>query len=268
MSTRRQRRVGVAVLLLVLGGSLPRAAHAAIMLPGFDLMDPLPGTLVFLPGPGLVPFVGVPLGTFDFGGGPVATGTADTIFHRPIAGAPSSSIPVELLAMQMVSAVPIDLGFGSALHYLTLQAGPPSGGTMTFDDFSLGNHGPPPPPHGFVTYDVDWFFDVHMGALGGPVVFSSTKTLATGPLPWSHFLPGAFHIPGVNFELCGPGDGSCDFFVLGTFAFTAPDGTSIVTKTAPEPTAGVLVLAGLAAVYARMRRRSAVVGPDTLNGER
>jgi hypothetical protein len=251
------------LLLTALSLSAPPAAAASdIIAPGWDLLDPLPGTMVFLPGFGLVPFVGVPLGEFDFGPGLGLrpTGRADTIIHRPVPAPSGSTIGVELVAMQMVSVAPFDIGFGLDLLYVTLQAGAPFTGTMTFSDFAAGPH-LPPGPHGTVTYDdIDWRFDVRMGALDGPIVLSDAQTLSTGPIFWSHFPPpGAVTIPCVNVlldgtpPLCGDGSALSDFFPQ-PFSFTSPDGTVIPTSV-PEPVASVLAGLGMFAAVVRYRRK-------------
>jgi hypothetical protein len=256
------RRATVAGLLVIgVTCAFPRAAHASdIEFPGWDVFDPFAGTLIDLPGLGLTPFIGVPLGTFDFGFGPVSTGNGDTIIRRAVPAPPNSTIPIEIIAMQLVSVAPIDLGSGLDLHYLTLSA-VPSTGEMSFDA-GAGPH-VPPPAHGFVTYDfINWFYDVRKGALGGPVVSSDSKVLSTGPVPWSHFpAPGGLAIPCVNVfvdgtpPLCADGTFEHDFFPE-PFAFTAADGTLIPTRAAvPEPVPLALVGAGLLMVLARQRRR-------------
>jgi hypothetical protein len=265
--------VGVLAFLWIL--ALPVQGRASdIELPGFDAFDPLPGTEVFLPGLGLVPFVGVPLGMFDFGPfgaqfpqGPVATGSTDTLIFRPTQAGPAAVtvMDVLLVAMQLVSVAPIDFDpadlLPATLHYLTLQLAPgPSGntGTMTITD-STDNHGPPPPEHGTVTYDpINWHFDLRRGALDGAIAFSGSKVLSSGPIRWSHFPPaGALTIDGVNFNLqpCVAGPTLCDIFMLDTFVLAADDGTQIVTRAAPEPATLLLLGFGLTGLVLRARRR-------------
>jgi hypothetical protein len=252
-----RRRFGVFVLsaaTMLLSAWTARASD--IILPGFDLFDPLSGSQMFLPVPigDLVPFVGVPLGSFDFGSGPVATGTTDTIVRRlETATDADPMINIQLVAMQMVSVLPIDAGLGIDFHYVTLQAGP-SLGTMTFAGLA-GPHAPPPPPHGTVTYDalsINW--ELHKGSLVGPVAMVGTTVVSTGPVSWSHFAPpGTLLIPGVNYLL--DGTSLKDYFPLEPFAFSATDGTTILVATAPEPGAAILVIMSGIALAMRGRRQ-------------
>jgi len=122
--------------------------------PGFDMFETQPGTK--FQGDD---FNGEPLGSFDFDGtnngafstsanGIQDTGTADTIVKRlEVASVPSTpdsdTIDIELVALQLVSVQPINLGAGLDFHYVTLQSihgGPASLGMMeiTFDDANGG----------------------------------------------------------------------------------------------------------------------------------
>jgi hypothetical protein len=256
LQTNPLSRVGAALLTLIVV-AVPRPADASdIITRGFDLSDPLPGTAVNLPGLGLVPFVGVPLGTFDFGVGPVPTFNADTIIERlDDANAPVDLVPVLLLAMQLRSEIAIDMGFGLDIHFLTLQTTTPSDGTMVFTDFS-GPH-VPPPPHGSFRYDpINWSFDVRRGSLDGPVVFSGSKVLSSANTSWTHFpVPGAVLIPGVNYLL--DGTPFSDFFPE-PFSLSSDDGTRILMQTAtvPEPVTSALLAVGVAWLAARRARRA------------
>jgi len=243
------------LLTLILSAITPQAVRASdILTQGFDLFDPLTGTMVNLPVAGIVPFVGVPLETVDFGFGPVPTFNADTVIERlEDANGPMDVVPIVLRAMQLVSVAPVDLGSGLDFHFLTLQALAPSTGTMIFVDFG-GPH-IPPPAHGSVRYDpINWLFDVRKGSLGGPIVFSGSKVLTTANTPWTHFPPpGAVLIPGVNVLL--DGTQFSDFFPE-SFSLTSEDGTQILMRpaTVPEPTTMVLTGIGIAVSVARKRR--------------
>jgi hypothetical protein len=226
-----------------------------MLIRGFDFYDPLAGTVVNINGV-LYPFEGVPLGFFDFGSlGVYDTGNADTIIERvhDASGPGTILIAVRMLAMQMVSSTPIDVGAGLDLHYLTLQPTPSRGVLEVTEDPT--SHGPPPPFHGVANHDpLNWRFDVRKGSLTGPVVLSDSKVLTSAATLWSHFSPpGALLIDGLNFRLNGV-DEQSDIF-LEPFALSNADGTTILMSTAlPEPASFTLVGAGLIGLAARCRR--------------
>lgn len=239
----------IAVAALALAGPL-RAG--GVVNAGYDLLQTEPGTAF-----AGVDFVGVPLGTFDFGGGPVATGLTDTIMQRlaPAAG-PSQSIPVEIVALQLVSATPVDFGLGLGFYFITLQSargGPASSGQRTID------FGPEGSPHGTFSSFFDVFFDIRLGALDGPIALSDSLIVTADGVPWSHEPPpGAVQIPGVNTFLNGQ-DREADFFPIGTFVETTLTGATHALETAtivPEPAS--LAMAGLPALLGLVaaRRRS------------
>jgi PEP-CTERM motif len=256
MTFQVNRRSGVGLLALLLLATFPRGLHAEdIILPGFDLYDPLAGTQIFLDGFGLIPFIGVPLGSFDFGSGSVATGNADTIFRRnavidDTTGNPNDlTTSVDLLAMQMKTDGQFDLGAGLDTYYLTVTAGPASTGTM---EFAFGGPHDCSAAHGTFSYTaVTWNFDLWTGSPGGTFVFSDTMALDSTSYPWLHCPPaGAVLIPGVNVG----------FFPIGQFSLRNDNGTVILLSTAvPEPS--VMLLFGTATVglvarrYGRRRQR-------------
>ncbi len=165
---------------------------------GWDLLQTDAGGTVFLGRP----WMGVPLGSYDFGGGPEPTGLTDTIVERKTdAHAPSEAIPIELVALQLKSVAPIDLGGGLATHYITLQSvrgGPGSPGRMTIDFGPEGN------PHGTFSSFFDVFFDVRLGGLTGPILMADNLQLSNQGALWSHEAPpGALLIDGVNHMLNG-----------------------------------------------------------------
>jgi len=267
MTPQVNRRKSVGLLAVLLLAAFPRPLHAEdIILPGFDLFDPMAGTVVFLDGFGLIPFVGVPLGSFDFGSGSVDTGNTDTIFRRnstidDTTGIPSDLITsVDLLAMQMVTDGEFDLGAGLDRYYLTVSAAPASTGTM---EFAFGGPEGCVAPHGSFSYtSLTWNFDLRTGSPSGTVISSDTKTLSSPLESWIHCPPpNAVLIPGVNFLLGGTG--GSDFFALFPFSLVSEDGTVIVLGTATVPEPNLMLLAGTAAAglvagrrWAR-RRRSA-----------
>ncbi len=174
-----------------------------IVAPGWDLLDTLPGTQ-FMGNP----FTGVDLGSFDFGApiGVKGTGNADTIVQRLAEantepGPGTAGIPIELVALQLVSVNPIDPGPGLDFYYVTLQSargGPASTGSMaiTFNDPNGG------------TFDsfFNVFFDFRKGALNGPIILSNNLNLTADDVPWGRIAPpGAVTIAEVNHLLKGNG---------------------------------------------------------------
>ena len=146
------------------------------------------------------------------------TGTADTIVLRldeaSVPSIPGSdTIDIELVALQLVSVEPIDLGAGLDDHFVTLQSihgGPASLGMMeiTFDDANGG------------TFDsfFDVFFDIRIGAVDGPIIISDELRLESSNVPWSRTPePDALLIKGVNHLLSPEMDNSEDFFPTGIF---------------------------------------------------
>jgi hypothetical protein len=248
---------------VVLGLALSSTASAGpLVLPGWDLLETVPGTF-FNFGFGPIPFNGVPLGSYDFGGaiGVQGTGTADTIVHRfDTADAPSETIDAELVALQLVTVAPVDFGAGLDFHYVTLQSargGPASVGTLTID-FGPEPAGPPPPQpiHGTFDSFFDVFFDIRMGGLGGPIVFSGLEPIFSFDTPWSHYPPpGALEITGVNRFLNGTTREN-DFWPVGVIQeCNGPNGCHLVITAVPEPSLVLLFGIGAVATARVIRRR-------------
>ena len=202
-----------------------------------------------------VSWEGVPLGDFDFGGaiGVKSTGDTDTIVERldvasvPLAPLPATAatIDIEMVALQLKSANPVDLGAGSDFHYITLDPVNPSTGemTITFDDADGG------------TFDsfIDVDFDVRFGALNGTVIFSDVLQLSANDVPWDRISPLlAILIPGVNHLLNGVDNGE-DFWPTTPFTEEHPEGAEHTVETGtPEPAPlGLLLIGGLALLRRR-----------------
>jgi hypothetical protein len=251
-STSRERCSALSCAFLSSVFVLTTAAGAAagpLVLTGWDLLATQAGTQ-FLG----VAFAGVPLGTFDFGAGPVGVGNTDTIIQRlDTADAPTDSIGIEMVALGLVSTTPVDLGGGLGLHYITLQSargGPDSLGRMTI------NFGPEGTPHGTFDSFFDVFFDLRLGDPSGPIVLSDTLRLAANDVPWGHLPPpGALEIPFVNVFL-NQQNRDADFWPIGVFQEEHPDGgVHAVTTAAPEPATIALLGLGLLIPVLRRARR-------------
>lgn len=246
--------IGAALALLVAAATPSLSQASTIVAPGFDLFETLSGT-TFMG----VPFQGVPLGTFNLGSGPVNTGTTDTIVHRlSQASAPSTIIPIEMVALQLRSSVAFDPdGLGPApsdFYFVNLQSargGPASTGTITI---TFGPEAPPGLAHGTFNSLINVAFDLREGALNGPIILSQILPLTAAGIPWNHFPPpGALTISGVNLNLtpCPAGVPNCDFFPTGPFAESEATVAIHVVQSAravPEPAALLLLGFGLAAV--------------------
>jgi hypothetical protein len=256
-SSSRMMLLGVLGAIAALTCSTVARASDAI-LPGWDLFQTTPGTTF-----GGAPFIGVPLGTFDFGGtiGVKNTGLTDTIVHRlNTVGPGSGATPIEMVALQLESAVPIDFG-GNGLdnYFITLQSvrgGPISNGNMNITIGPEGN------PHGTFDSLINVAFDVRKGALNGAIVLSDILPLTSTGTLWSHIpIPGEVLIDGVNHNLNGT-DISNDFQVANVveshptgaqhFAQAAQSG---ITAETPEPGSFALFGAGAAVLFGFARRR-------------
>jgi hypothetical protein len=241
--------------------SMPGRSRASdVVASGWDLFRTVsPGTMF-----GSIPFQGVPLGSFDFGGsiGTKPTGNADTIVRRLDNALPQDPvIPVEIVALQLQSVQPIDIGLGLDFHYVTLQSargGPASLGQMTINGLTQTEG----QPHGAFDSFFDVFFDIRHGSLNGPIVFSSNDRIAASGL-WGHVAPpGAVKIPDVNYLLNGT-DISQDFWPITPIVEQGQLTIHMVTHALPEPGATVLFCMGvlsLAGFAWRRHKRAAVPG--------
>lgn len=265
-----RRNVILGLLTLILTAAFPGISRADNMvLAGYDLFATQPGTQVNLGPAGIQPFVGVPLGSFNFGMGPVATFNADTIVQRQgNATVGNPAVPIQLVALQLMSANQFNLGAGNGFHFVTLQSargGPASVGMITIN--GLGTEPAPGQPHGTFDSFFDVFFDIRFGSLNGPIVFSSSERISSFGNSWGHFPePGDLEIRGVNTFLNGINRDN-DFFPL----TAGPNGDpciqvimhegftvrhNVCSATVPEPTTIFLLGTGLAGVGAVMRRQS------------
>ena len=251
-------------LILLLFAAFPGTIRADnIVLAGFDLFITQPGTQVNLGPAGIVALRGVPLGTFNFGSGPVATFNTDTIVQRlGNATVASPSVPIQLVALQLMTENEINLGAGTGFYFVTLQSargGPASLGMITIN--GLGAEPAPGLPHGTFDSFFDVFYDIRFGSLDGPIVFSGSDHIMSFGNFWGHFPePGDLEIPGVNTFLNGVNRQN-DFFPLTDQCTKVimENGTTVIHNVCPaeipEPATIFLLGPGLAGVAIKMRQR-------------
>ncbi|MBW2274502.1 MAG: hypothetical protein JRG96_14620 [Deltaproteobacteria bacterium] len=182
-------------LLLCAGGS----QAADTILPGYDLFTTQAGThydFQGFAGLGDLALDGVPLGTFDFGGGPVNTGSADTIVQRLTPAFPGNeTISVQMVALSLQSVDPVDIGNGP--EFILIDLSFPHWGQMTIN--GLGSEGG---AHG--TFDSVNSFDFLVSGSVSGFLGSITTTITQTGTQWRHAPnAGEPQIPLVNFELNG-----------------------------------------------------------------
>ena len=177
-SKRQAARMGTRQWIVAIAMCIaiwPATTTAATIALGWDLFitDTPPTTF------GGAPFEGVPLGTFDFGAGLVNTGPTDTIVERldiALCAAPcTTTIDIEIIALQLKSVDLVDFGLGLDFYFVTLQ-NVPNLGTMdiTFDD-DFG---------GTADSALNVNFDLRKGSLVGAIAFSGALNLTSIGIPW------------------------------------------------------------------------------------
>jgi hypothetical protein len=277
MRDRSRFRLLVSLLFVgVVALARPPATRADLLTvaQGYDLLSTASGTSF----PGLGDLVGVRLGTYDFGGGPVNVGTTDTIIHRTAdasvsaVGQTAMNVPFTVAALQMETAAPVNFnGVGMDNYFITLQSvhgGPASTGTANITFLSTGG--------GYFTSTFDVAFDIRKGSLNGLIVASETLPLTnTNGVYWEHDPPplGAVLISRINHLLDGrntnedfwpvapvppgiipnapPGGGPGGFGAFATFADDELQRHVVRNATmSPEPSTCLLVLQGGLAVTA------------------
>jgi hypothetical protein len=258
----RVRLTSIAVLsgwvgfVAIAANPTPTRAVTLTVHSGYDLFESQPGTSFMG-----VPFQGVPLVTYNFGGtiGTHAVGGTDTIVQRlsDVSASPGGSGTTDLVmrALQLVSSVPTNFGLGTGFYYITLQPTAASTGAMTI---SFDPAATPTNQFGTFSSTIDVFFDVHFGSLTGSIAISGELPLTSTDVPWSYLAPpGSLLINGVNNRLDGT-DVFQDFWPS-QFTERHPPGTHVVRGTTVTPEPGTLTLGGIAVVLATvgaLRRRS------------
>jgi PEP-CTERM motif len=224
---------------------------------GYDLFATQTGTQFT----GLGPLMGVPLGSFNFGGsvGVQNVGSTDTIIQRTQAATGTTSTPgmspLVMQALQLETTAPTNFGgLGVDNYFVTLQSthgGPASTGTISIA-FGAGGLS------GTFSSSIDVFFDIHKGSLNGAIVFSSDLVLSSSGTPWNTLPPpGAVTINGVNQFLSGTvGDRSQDFWPGdgtangngSTFSETEPNGSQHFVSAAMVPEPASVLMLGMGAI--------------------
>lgn len=232
------QKVSLSRSLMVIGGALALCAVGAVRAQadytvhsGYDLFQTDPSSTIF----NGVNFQGVPLGTYNFGGGPVGVGNTDTIIQRTqdavAAGGSSATINAQIVALQLESVAPVN---GHTL-FLTLDPTMASTGQTTINFNSNGTGGT------FSSF-FDVFFDLHTDSLNGTIEQKGDIKLMSDGGMWSRIAPpGAVTINGINNLLDGV-DTNQDFWST--------------TSSIPEPAylqMGTLLTFGLLGAW-RIRR--------------
>lgn len=249
-----------------------RCSNASVtILEGYDLLHTTSASLFI--GGSFVEFEGVPLMTFDFGGsiGVQSVGGVDTIVHRTATGVGAYSgsvdIPIEFVALQLVSVAPV-AALGGQVVFLTLDLSAPSVGSthLTFgatEPESIPTVGLPyyttaGNGHGTIDNTFTINFELRAADASGPLLGSGSKSFGTpSPAEWSHF-PMAGHGPlieGVNYLLNGSDQGNDLWLNSTVLLHDAGDGTHGVSNPEPEHYAviGALGLVGFAVYRRRIR---------------
>jgi hypothetical protein len=252
-------RFTLAIFVCAIGAYAFPALGQTDVLPGYDLLETTAGTNF-----AGEPFEGVPIGSYNFGGaiGVQNVGETDTIIQRPNTSSipgnsgDSGAQPLLFDDLQLESATPFSFGGGPVgFYFITLQSqdgtGPASTGSIDINFTS--------PAGGTFTSSLDVFFDVHYGALNGPIVFNDNLVLSNSGDTWGRIPPpGAVLIDGANNLLNGV-DHSEDFFVAPPLIEMHPAGPLAATHVVqeaqvPEP-ASLSVLAGMGLLALRRPRK-------------
>lgn len=223
-----------------------------------------------------IEFQGVPLGTFDFGpsggpAGPTDVGNTDTIIQRlDTVSPPSGTTPLSVLALQLVSTVPVN----GHLIYVTLdeaaqqtfEAANGGAGSMTINITDPNGTTTFPTSAGTFSSSFTINFDLTLDSPSGTNVNTDfgcspavcRDTLVASDVDWFRTPPitGALQIQGVNYLLDGRNTGG-DFWPAAHLVEIIPDlGQHVVDPALPEPGTLALLGSALFGFWGLYRRKS------------
>ena len=224
-------------LTIVMSGEL-RADNLFPVNAGYDLFQTVPDNTIY----NGIHFGGVPLGTFDFGSGPVGVGNADTIIQRTQAvNASGGTTNLSVRALQLKSETQV---MGHYLYALLDQAAQAAWESDLTHNIMKINA---------TTFDAINFrawFQIHADSLDGAIVDSGFADLSSNDSPWRNEPPaGAVLIDGVNHNLNGVNE-NADFWPK-----PIHNGPHDVITAIPEPSTFALAASGVVALLYRLRRK-------------